>query len=86
MTLRTITSQTYPMIKSWVETSSLHTLQPDGVRKEDLMTLRTITSQTYPMIKSWVETSSLHTLQPDGVRLAYTQAGSGTTATGVSTH
>ena len=32
MTLGTITSQTYPIIKSWVETSSLHTLQRDGVR------------------------------------------------------
>jgi len=32
MTLRTITSQTYPIIKSWTETSSLHTLQLDGVK------------------------------------------------------
>jgi len=31
MTLRTITSQTYPMIKSWLEPSSLYTLQRDGV-------------------------------------------------------
>jgi pimeloyl-ACP methyl ester carboxylesterase len=32
MTLRTITSQTYPIIKSWAETSSLQTFQSDGVR------------------------------------------------------
>jgi len=61
MILRTITSQTYPMIKTWAEKSSLHTLQRDGVRlaytQEHLMTLRTITSQTYPMIKSWAEKS-----------------------------
>lgn len=32
MTLRTITSQTYPIIRNWVETASLHTLQHDSVK------------------------------------------------------
>jgi pimeloyl-ACP methyl ester carboxylesterase len=32
MTLRTITSETYPIIKSWTELSRLHTLQRDSVR------------------------------------------------------
>ena len=31
MTLRTITSETYPIIKSWTETARLRTLQRDGV-------------------------------------------------------
>lgn len=31
MTLRTITSQTYPIIRSWTETARLRTLQRDGV-------------------------------------------------------
>jgi hypothetical protein len=67
MILRTITSQTYPIVKSWVETPRLHTLHADGVRKEDLKPLRTITSQTYPIIKSWVETPRLQALERDGI-------------------
>ena len=67
MKLRTITSQTYPIIKSWVEPSSSPTLQPDDVREEHIVTLRTITSQTYPIIKSWVEPSSPSKLQPEVV-------------------
>jgi hypothetical protein len=67
MILRTITSQTYPIVKSWAETPSLDTLHADGVRKEVLKPLRTITSQTYPIIKSWVETPSLQALERDGI-------------------
>ena len=67
MKLRTITSQTYPMIKSWVEASSAPNYEPDDVREEHIVTLRTITSQTYPIIKSWVEPSNLHEMQPEVV-------------------